>query len=355
MTDAERYAMGIDLVACADRILHGSPGKTRAAERLEVLEDHAKEMQWDAGAMLARAAVLNFRRRGEKGVQWGVIGHCLLGVAKLELDDRKMFPRPPSTRGGRMTLMLRANDLNAEARSRADAARLLYAKACYLLALGTVCRVLDVRMADALGSAQTRTPGGPGPHARRLHGGYEFQSAARPGRARRPDHAPGRGPRLPRCRGSPRRSGVRPSSHRHRATAQGGGMTGKPSIAEIKAMLQARIRDVCVWLAPGGRFEHGRYVALNPTRADRKMGSFIIWTGGNACGAFKDFAAGEADKGDVFDLVQYCLGLQTKSAAYEAALTWLGGAAVFSNPKLIAQARADSTTRADRDAARGKA
>lgn len=79
-----------------------------------------------------------------------------------------------------------------------------------------------------------------------------------------------------------------------------------PSIAEIKAALQTRVRDLVHHLAPGGQEKGGIYKPLNPTRADRSPGSFCIWTTSGTAGAWKDYATGEF--GDIIDLVGYCLG-----------------------------------------------
>lgn len=71
----------------------------------------------------------------------------------------------------------------------------------------------------------------------------------------------------------------------------------------IRAMLQDRARELVVLLVPGGRFDGATYVARNPTRDDRKAGSFIIWMTGVAKGGFRDYATD--DKGDIIDLIAY--------------------------------------------------
>jgi hypothetical protein len=48
-------------------------------------------------------------------------------------------------------------------------------------------------------------------------------------------------------------------------------------------------------LLPGGRIESGEYVALNPCRADRRLGSFKGRVSGQRAGIWSDFATG--DKG----------------------------------------------------------
>lgn len=94
-----------------------------------------------------------------------------------------------------------------------------------------------------------------------------------------------------------------------------------PSIAEIKAALQARAGELWRQLAPGGAEQGGIYTPLNPTRVDRHPGSFVIWLRGEAAGAYKDFATG--DKGDILGGISYCLNLDTRGAL-EWAKRWLG-------------------------------
>lgn len=73
----------------------------------------------------------------------------------------------------------------------------------------------------------------------------------------------------------------------------------------IRAMLQDRLSELLGKLLPGGRIDGGLYVVRNPTRDDKKAGSFVIWMNGAAKGGFKDYAGGDADKGDVIDLINY--------------------------------------------------
>jgi hypothetical protein len=62
----------------------------------------------------------------------------------------------------------------------------------------------------------------------------------------------------------------------------------------------------------------------NPTRSDRHPGSFVVWTEGNAKGAWKDYATAGPDQGDVFDLIAYVGGLRSKMDAYWWAVDCLG-------------------------------
>lgn len=77
----------------------------------------------------------------------------------------------------------------------------------------------------------------------------------------------------------------------------------RDDVRTIRAMLQDRLSELLGRLVPGGTTSGGMYVVKNPTRDDRKAGSFLIWMHGDAKGGFKDYANG--DKGDVIDLIAY--------------------------------------------------
>src|SRR5215469_17974698 len=69
------------------------------------------------------------------------------------------------------------------------------------------------------------------------------------------------------------------------------------------------------WL-PGGRFEGREYVALNPTRNDRALGSFKIhWQ----TGEWADFADPNAKGGDLISLFAYINSLDQGPAARQIA------------------------------------
>src|SRR5215472_5282900 len=69
------------------------------------------------------------------------------------------------------------------------------------------------------------------------------------------------------------------------------------------------------WL-PGGRFEGREYVALNPTRNDRALGSFKInWQ----TGEWSDFADPNAKGGDLISLFAYINRLDQDQAARQIA------------------------------------
>ena len=79
-----------------------------------------------------------------------------------------------------------------------------------------------------------------------------------------------------------------------------------------RAALPALPTLVARWL-PGGRVEGREYVALNPRRADRSLGSFKVKLFGARAGAWADFATGERG-GDVISLAAYVHGLSQAEA-----------------------------------------
>jgi hypothetical protein len=77
-----------------------------------------------------------------------------------------------------------------------------------------------------------------------------------------------------------------------------------------RAALSALPGLLARWL-PGGR-RHGReYITRNPTRSDRRAGSFAINV---TTGRWADFATGDRG-GDVVSLAAYLFGLQQGEAA----------------------------------------
>jgi hypothetical protein len=71
---------------------------------------------------------------------------------------------------------------------------------------------------------------------------------------------------------------------------------------------------------PGGRFEGDEYVALNPKRADRHLGSFRI---NSRTGRWADFAVDGARGGDPIALAAYLADL-TPAVAAEKLAAMLG-------------------------------
>ena len=82
------------------------------------------------------------------------------------------------------------------------------------------------------------------------------------------------------------------------------------SIEEIKELIVARMGEFAYHYAPpakGAYEDKGKYFTLNPGRADRSVGSFVVYLSGRRAGRWEDFATGE--HGDVFDLIGLRLGL----------------------------------------------
>ncbi len=95
-------------------------------------------------------------------------------------------------------------------------------------------------------------------------------------------------------------------------------------IKEVKAALQDDVMRLVKELVPGGKVRGSNYSAKSPVRQDRRAGSFVVWIGGNAKGAFKDYAS-DRDKGDVIDLICLCKGLgDDRKAGLAWAEDWLG-------------------------------
>ena len=86
--------------------------------------------------------------------------------------------------------------------------------------------------------------------------------------------------------------------------------------SDIRQRLQGDLAAVLMSL--GLRDDgHGRprlMLPLNPTRRDRRPGSFVIWLTGDRAGGWKDFACG--DQGDVLDLIVYLKGFTGPMDAY---------------------------------------
>ncbi len=74
------------------------------------------------------------------------------------------------------------------------------------------------------------------------------------------------------------------------------------------------LRPILDRLLPGGKIIAGEYVALNPTRADRRLGSFKVRVSGSRAGRWCDFASGDKG-GDPVSLVAYIEGVSQVEAA----------------------------------------
>ncbi len=86
--------------------------------------------------------------------------------------------------------------------------------------------------------------------------------------------------------------------------------------AAINAAALARLPDVLRRWLPDGRIEGAEYVARNPTRADRRAGSFKI---NLRTGQWADFATGDRG-GDPVSLAAYLAGVGQGEAARELAV-----------------------------------
>ncbi len=93
----------------------------------------------------------------------------------------------------------------------------------------------------------------------------------------------------------------------------------RPRASELKARAQDRLGDILHRLAPGGAHARGHYMVKNPIRNERNA-SLCVWTQGDACGAWKDFAD-DAARGDIFGLVAYLNGRAPDDFAFARA--WL--------------------------------
>lgn len=97
------------------------------------------------------------------------------------------------------------------------------------------------------------------------------------------------------------------------------------SIEEIKELIIARMGEFAYHYAPpakGSYEDKGKYFTLNPGRADRSVGSFVVHVSGRKAGKWEDFATG--DHGDVFDLIGLQLGLGNMADQLREARAFLG-------------------------------
>lgn len=90
----------------------------------------------------------------------------------------------------------------------------------------------------------------------------------------------------------------------------------------IARMLAVRIASLIGELRLTGERQGGEFVALNPTRHDRSLGSFRITLAGAKAGVWIDHATGEA--GDALGLVAYVLYGGKLGPAIAWAKPWLG-------------------------------
>lgn len=93
---------------------------------------------------------------------------------------------------------------------------------------------------------------------------------------------------------------------------------------EVRERLQGRQWMVYDRLGLKGPHGNELFTPLNPTRADRHPGSFVIHTDQGREGGWTEYGAPGTPSGDIIDLVVYCLRLKGRIDAYWWALDFLG-------------------------------
>lgn len=94
--------------------------------------------------------------------------------------------------------------------------------------------------------------------------------------------------------------------------------SGLDLINRVNVSALPRLENICQTWLPNGRREGREYVALNPTRCDRHLGSFRI---NIHTGRWADFATHDRG-GDPVSLYAYLNGLRQGSAARQLAEIW---------------------------------
>lgn len=127
------------------------------------------------------------------------------------------------------------------------------------------------------------------------------------------------------------------------------------NFAEIRGRLIQSIDQLAREMAPEGRRNGNYWIARNPTRADKRAGSFWILLKGPAAGAWRDEAGVRGvDEGDVVDLVRYCRRLPDLKETRRECLKWLGlsdtGGTRLSAAEIAARDKARAEQRAVQDA-----
>ena len=88
-------------------------------------------------------------------------------------------------------------------------------------------------------------------------------------------------------------------------------MSGRIDFAQINETALAQLPALLALWLPSGRQQGREYVALNPTRSDRHLGSFRI---NLHTGRWSDFATGDGG-GDLVSLAAYLAGVSQGEAA----------------------------------------
>src|SRR5262245_11895254 len=94
--------------------------------------------------------------------------------------------------------------------------------------------------------------------------------------------------------------------------------TSEISFEAIKLMAVQSMPYLLARWRPGGKRIGKEYIALNPTRGDRKPGSFKVVMVGHRAGVWADFATGDCG-GDPISLAAYLFGLRQGEAARKLA------------------------------------
>lgn len=113
----------------------------------------------------------------------------------------------------------------------------------------------------------------------------------------------------------------------------------------IEAMLLPRVQDICARLAPDGRKEGHEWVALNPTRADRKAGSFRINLHTGRWADFADSQAASSREFPCLSLISYLATAKDFGKAILWAKDWLGLTGRAPDPERVAAIDAEAQAR----------
>lgn len=126
------------------------------------------------------------------------------------------------------------------------------------------------------------------------------------------------------------------------------------SFGEVSELLAQRMDDLVVALGLKGHRQGGNFLPLNPTRADRNPGSFVISMGGQRAGRWDEYANDQY--GDALDLVTLILfGDPGDRAARKHGMNWalrwlgLGNSEVMAGgTERLERARADAAERREK-------
>jgi hypothetical protein len=97
--------------------------------------------------------------------------------------------------------------------------------------------------------------------------------------------------------------------------AASGARSGRIDFDRVNCAALARASAVVRGLLPEGRMEGHEYVARNPLRPDKRLGSFKV---NIATGRWADFATGDGG-GDLVSLAAFVAGLPQREAAIRLA------------------------------------